>query len=418
MNILDMFDQCIERMQDEDVSLQEYINSNSVKSVTDAEVKTGVDRLIYNHALNKTQVVKICSTSMPTFNLVEKRMLEEGRVNEPFIQGQSNMYNRFDLAAFMDEFSVPKYSDNYSSIVVGIANHKGGVGKSTSLRTLATATALDTALNTSVVIVDLDPQGSCGLQGQPRSEDAVYLTIADIALRDIQKDSPFYSYAEQYGMSPEEVVLAAAIPTHLPNLFIYSAFPDDERFTDYYHSLEENEKEILISQLSDFIIPILKEKFGVIYIDSPPQDSPITWSGMKATEILVTPIAPKALDYLSTRNFIRFTRDRIVQLNLQDKIKEWKILPVMVDYNDRTHILTLDRIRRCYTDRLTNNVIEQSELFYAADNLQRTIYDIQKTECRDNKYTSMPKYEQALNSSNSVYREFRSVIQNLAVKGR
>ncbi len=418
MTILNKFDECIERMKDEDISLQEYIDNNSVKSVTDTEVKSGVDRLIYNHALNKTQVVKICGTSMPTFNLVEKRLLENELVNEPFIQGQSNMYNRFDLAVFMNEFSVPKYSDNYNPITICIANHKGGVGKSTTLRTLASATALDTNLNATVAIVDLDPQGSCGLQGQPRDEDSIYLTIADIALRDIQENSPFHEYVEKYEMSPEDVVLAAAIPTHLPNLFIYSAFPDDERFSDYYHALDNNDKDVLVSQLTDFIIPVLKTKFDFIYIDLPPQDSPITWSGIKATELLITPIAPKALDYLSTKNFVRFTRDRIEQLKAQDQIKEWKILPVIVDYNDRNHIQTLDRVRRCYVDRLMNNVIEQSELFYAADNLQRTIYDIQKTECRDNKYTSIAKYEQALASSNSVYRELRSIVQNLAVKGK
>ncbi len=113
MNILRKFAQCIDRMDDEELSLQEYINSNSVKSVTDKEVKSGVDRLIYNHAVNKTQVVKFCGTSMPTFNIIEKQLLAEGRVNEPFMQGQANMYNRFDLAVFMEEFKVPTYRQRY-----------------------------------------------------------------------------------------------------------------------------------------------------------------------------------------------------------------------------------------------------------------------------------------------------------------
>ncbi|MGR5149479.1 hypothetical protein ACQKP8_23405 [Photobacterium alginatilyticum] len=33
------------------------------------------------------------------------------------------------------------------------------------------------------MILDLDPQGSAGLQAQPKDDDGIYLTIADIALR-------------------------------------------------------------------------------------------------------------------------------------------------------------------------------------------------------------------------------------------
>ena len=416
MNILRKFDQCIDRMDDEELSLQEYINSNSVKSVTDKEVKSGVDRLIYNHAVNKTQVVKFCGTSMPTFNIIEKQLLAEGRVNEPFLQGQANMYNRFDLAVFMEEFKVPTYRQRYEPAVIGVINHKGGIGKSTTVRTLAMALALDTILNAQVVILDLDPQGSAGLQGQPKPEDSVFLTISDICLRNVQKDSPFYRYVEEFGLSEVDVVLSAAVPTHLPNLQLYSAFPDDEQFTDYYHTLSDEDKIGLLRQLADYVVPILKQKYDIILLDTPPQDSPITWSAMLATDFMLTPIAPKALDYLSTRNFVRFTRDRIEQIGADQNIKEWKLVPVMVDYTDRTHELNLDRIRRLYTDRLTSNVIELSELFYAADHLQRSIYDIQKAECKERKYTSINQYELAITSSNAVYRELRGLIQNIATK--
>lgn len=418
MNILRKFDQCIDRMDDEELSLQEYINSNSVKSVTDKEVKSGVDRLIYNHAVNKTQVVKFCGTSMPTFNIIEKQLLAEGRVNEPFLQGQANMYNRFDLAVFMEEFKVPTYRQRYEPAVIGVINHKGGIGKSTTVRTLAMALALDTILNAQVVILDLDPQGSAGLQGQPKPEDSVFLTISDICLRNVQKDSPFYRYVEEFGLSEVDVVLSAAVPTHLPNLQLYSAFPDDEQFTDYYHTLNDEDKIGLLRQLADYVVPILKQKYDIILLDTPPQDSPITWSAMLATDFMLTPIAPKALDYLSTRNFVRFTRDRIEQIGADQNIKEWKLVPVMVDYTDRTHELNLDRIRRLYTDRLTSNVIELSELFYAADHLQRSIYDIQKAECKERKYTSINQYELAITSSNAVYRELRGLIQNIATKAK
>lgn len=417
MSVLSKFDAVIERMEKEEIGLQEYINSNSVKRVTDKDVKSGVDRLIYNHAVNKTQIVKICKTSMPTFNSHEKQLQENGVINEPFLQGQANMYNRFDLAALMKYFEVPKYSDYYNPIVIAVQNHKGGVGKSTTVRTISMATALDTELNAQVAILDLDPQGSCGFQGQPKDEDGVYLTIADIALRELQEGSPFFEYVYGFDAEPEDVVLAAAVNTHLPNLDIYTAFPDDERFTDFYHSLDDTKKNTLLCQLRDFIMPILKTKYDVIFIDTPPQDSPITWSVMLAADVLLTPIAPKELDYLSTRNFIKFTRTRIEQIGAQKNLKEWKVLPVNVDYSSRQQNRMIDRIRRTFTDTLTISSLESSELFIAADSLHRTIFDIQKTEARDNKYASVTAFNTAVNSSNAMYREIKSIIINTAIKG-
>ena len=418
MSIIKKFADCVARMDEDNVSLQEYINQNSVKSVTDVEVKTGVDRMLYNHSLNKSQIAAVCGTTPPTLNLIEKKLLSSNAVNEPFSQGASTNYNRFDVAVFMNEFKVPKYSDRYDPMTISIMQHKGGSGKSTTTRTLATAAALDLSLNANVVILDLDPQGSDALQCQPRGEDDVYLTIADIQLRDVEPDSPFYRYVEAYGLSNEDVVLSAAIPTHLPNLQIYPAFPDDERFTDFYHKLDEQGQSTLLRQLVDFIIPILKKRYDLIFIDTPPQDSPIIWSALKATDYMLTPLAPKALDYMSTKNFIRFTMDRIVQSGVSESLREWKVLPVMIDYNNRSHLMMMDRYRWVLADRMFSNAIELSELFYAADNLQRTVYDIQKQECKDNKYTSPNQYDLALKSSTAVYTEFKNQLLLLAGKNR
>ena len=422
MDLLKKLDSCIKRMDQEEISLKEYIENFSVKSITGVEEKTGVDRLIYNHAMNKTQIAKICGVSTPTFNLYEKKLQSEGLIGECFIQAKSKMYSRFDIQQFMNTFEVEKFSQNYNPITTAIINHKGGVGKSTTARTMATGLALDPTVNGRILLIDVDPQGSNGFQGQQKNND-IYLTMTDILLRDADEQnksdnkngSPFYTYMRKYNLTPEEVVLYATIPTHHPNLDIISAFPDDERFTDYYFSLSKEEKYNLLREFKNFVMPILKSEYDIIFIDTPPQDSPITWSVLLATDLIITPIVPKQLDYLSTRNFIKFTRDRIVQLGV-DNIKEWKILPVNVDENSKQQSQLIDRLVRTFTDMLTNNRIDASELFYAADGIQRTIYDIQKQECLDNKYASKLAYENALISANSVKRELIQIIKKLSVK--
>jgi len=421
MELLSKLDDCIARMDEEEITLQQYIESNGVKEITNVDSKTGVDRLIYNHAMNKTQLALACKVSMPTLNSLEKKLQAEKKIGDFIMQGKSKMYNRFDAEVFMKEAGAPKYSDNYNPIVATVINHKGGVAKSTTVRTMATAFALDTSLRMQIALCDFDPQGSCGLQGQPKEDNDIYLTMADIVLRESDKNSTdnrrlyFYDYMKKYNLEPEEVVLLSTIPTHLPNLRIMSSFPDDERFTDFYHTLPEDEKNNLLREFKDFVVPILKSEFDLILIDTPPQDSPITWSILLASDLIVTPVVPKELDYLSTRNFITFTRDRINQLGI-DTIKEWKILPVIVDENSRQQSYQMDRLVRTFTDMLMNNRIDSSELFVAADAIHRTIYDIQRQECMEQRYASRSSYETAILSANAVKRELLQIIKKISIK--
>ncbi|MEZ9709730.1 ParA family protein [Vibrio breoganii] len=418
MSIIAKMEATIARIEKQDVTLENLVRESSVKNVTDTHIATGVDRLLYNHAVNKTEAAEICGTSMPTFNQVEAKLLEEGAINRPFKQGNATMYNLFDLKVFMDAFEVPKYRDKYRPLVFNVGNHKGGVGKTSTLRTLATAFALDKVLNPMVCQLDLDPQGSLSVQIIP-SENAVYVTVADIQLRNLDPDSPLNQYIEAYSdtHTEDDIIFAAAGQTHLPNLYCYSAFPSDEKFTDFYHSLETaEEKNQLIAELSTYLIPKLKEKFDIIFLDTPPQDSPITWSALLATDVLITPIAPKMLDYLSTRNFIRFTKERIQQIGADKNIIDWKVLPVMVRENDLKHERMMGLITETLADVCMSNEIALSDLFTSADSVKRSIYDIQKTECKDRKWASRAQYDAAINSSNAVYRELKKSIPKWAKK--
>ncbi len=418
MSVINQMDASIERMQSEEIRLSDFINQNSVKAVTDTQLENGVDRLLYNHAINKTNLTTFCNVSSPTFNKRIKELSEAELIAEPFVQGKSHLYNRFDVQRIIESFHLPAYRDNYQSCVVSIQNHKGGVGKSTTTRTLATAAALDLDLNARIAVVDLDPQGSCGLQGQPKDENGIFLTVADIALRDVEPNSRFYEYLSYFDLSQEEVVLHAAVNTHLPNLDIFTAFPEDERFSDYYHSLDNDGQVALLHQLRDFVLPILKTEYDIIFIDTPPQDSPVCWSVLEAADFLLTPIAPKELDYLSTKNFVRFTRERIKQLPSQgENLKLWKVVSVNVDVTSRQQNRMLSRIRRAFVDAVMANSLESSELFIAADGLHRTIFDIQKSEARDFKYAGPKAYDRAIDSAGALYREFRGLLLNMSIGG-
>ena len=413
MDVLLALDDCAGRMQHEDVRLKDIINEKSRINVTDSELDEGVDRLIYNHSLNKTKIREIVNLSTKTFNKRLAALEEEGEIGEPIEQGKSFLYNRFDVQVILDHLGHRKYRDDFTPTAVSVQNHKGGTGKSTTTRSLATAAALDLNLNARVCILDLDPQGSAGLQAQPKDDDGIYLTIADIALR---KYTPsFNEYVENYGLTEEEVVLGAAFNTHLPNLDVYSAFPEDEIFSDIYAELDEEGKAELLQELRHFILPILKQHYDIIFIDTPPQDSPICWSALEATDFLLLPVTPHKLDYLSTKNFITFIKDRIRQLpSGGDQLKMFKCLRVNVDSNSPQVEQTSNMIIRSFVEHLCSNSIKHSELFLAADNLNRSIFDIQKTEARDNKYASASAYDNAVVSTKAVYEEVMANIKKIS----
>ncbi|WP_210498822.1 ParA family protein [Vibrio crassostreae] len=416
MNILRSMDECIEQIDKQEVSLRQYVEANSRKNVTDVEVKTGVERLIYNHSVKKGEAIDICETSTHTFTAVQNRLIEEGRINEPVEQGKSQLYNRFDLQEFMREFGVSCYRDKNGALVIVVSNHKGGVGKSTTVKTMASKLALDTELNARIVIVDLDPQGSelSYSRFDPSDEESIVLTAADITLRNYEDDSDFNKFVEYYAddesVTEADIILSAALPTHLPNLDIYPSFPMDERFSDVYHSLERDKKGDLLAEFANYVIPVLKSQYDIIIVDTAPQDSPITWSALLAADILLTPVAPKYLDFLSTCNFVRFTRQRIEQLGADKNIRSWKVLPVMVNYDERSQERLLTDIRRAFPHVVMNNVIEKSSLFTEADALNRSIFDIMKSECKTQRIAPVKQYENAIASSTAVYRELKTTI--------
>ncbi len=82
----------------------------------------------------------------------------------------------------------------------------------------------------------------------------------------------------------------------------------------------------------------------------------------------------------------------------------------MVDEKERSHDQIMQRLRRLYADMVFTSEIEKSELFSVADALERSIFDIAKTEAKDNKYASAKQYDKAIDSAKAVYKTFKNII--------
>jgi chromosome partitioning protein len=411
MDMIAEFGLIAKNLERESITFKEHMNS--LKRVTDEDVVDGVDRLIYNHALKKGELARLLgfskNTQLDTF--IQSLNFDVSY----FKQGQSHCYDRFTVSQLLDARSIPRYGDQYDSMVWGVANQKGGTGKTTTTLSLAVAIALDLSLNARVVVLDADMQGSGGqsLILSHSDDSQIYVTLADLILYKYEPDGLVSKLINENGMSFEDVVLESAFGTHLPNMMAYPAFPDDDRLAEVYSELNDEEKDTLISTLRNEIVPILKKKFDFILIDTPPQDSPITWTCIEACDGLLIPVTPSKLDMLSTKNFIQSLHNKGPQYPSKlTNLKCSKFVNVNVDTTSVNATDMIQQLLAAAPYYTLTNFIERNEFYQEASNRDRTILDIMKSESS----CSLKKVDSALMSLNSVYKEFIRESQRVSRK--
>ncbi|MEZ2759560.1 ParA family protein [Providencia vermicola] len=412
MSILDQILIIGQRMKAEQISLKESIAEVNIIKVTDEQVD-GLDRLIYNHCLNKTALADFFGKSRNTFSKIVTEMQAKEIIGEPIFQNKNHLYTRFDVQVIMEELGAHRYSDMYKPRVIVIENHKGGTGKSTTTATIATAAALDLNLNARCCIVDLDPQGSIGNNLiRTTNDDDIYLTITDVLLAEYEPEGDYSQYIAA-GYSEADIISNIPFSTHLPNMDVITAFPTDDRFTDLYWRLSKDERNKLLTRFRDVVVPVLKEHYDLIFIDTPPQDSPIIWSTNEAADALLVPITPREYDFASTTNYMLTIGTRLQQLPSRgENIKWMKVLAVNVDDKSQHEVRTLNKLVRTVQDKFMTTNIKHSEAFVAAAERGRTVLDIKKSE----DLCPAKQFDIAEMSVNSVYQQFINEIKSFSAK--
>ncbi|GEM77505.1 ParA family protein [Vibrio sagamiensis] len=411
-SIIDSLESVCVRMQKEQADLKAVIKERMQINVTDKDIDGSVDRLIYNHSLKKKELQELFGLSRVTFNTRIDEAIEQGVIGQPIIQGRTHLYNRFDVLNMMTHMGYPSYSERFEPTTIVIENHKGGTGKSTTTVTLATAAALDLNLNARCLVIDLDPQGSTGQNLiHQAGDDSVYMTAVDIALASFEPEGDFSQYLNDYEYA--DLVKAIPFKTHLPNLDVIPAFPSDERFVDQYWAQTEEGQLKMVSVLREKILPILKEEYDLIFIDTPPQNSPILWAVNEAADAVLIPVTPREFDFASTSNYMATMPNTFRELPSKGENLKWaKLLPVNFDDKSAHEVKVFDKLLRAAQGHLLSTAIRHSEAFVAAAESNRTVLDIKKSE----QVCSGKQFDLAMTSVNAVYHQFITEIKQLATK--
>jgi chromosome partitioning protein len=211
------------------------------------------------------------------------------------------------------------------TLVIAIANEKGGVGKTTTALSLGAALA---ELQQRVLLIDLDPQANLtlGVGLRPGHADA---SIADVLLGDAELS---------------DVILA----TQVSRLSLVPA--SDE--------LLQAERFLPVRQ--DFEL-LLRDALGAtpgydrVIIDCPPALGPLTRSALGAADLLVIPTQCEFFSAFALRQVISLVRSVRERVN---PALRYRLLLTMVDLRNTMHRSLAEEIRLAFGAAVFRSAIE------------------------------------------------------------
>ncbi len=216
-----------------------------------------------------------------------------------------------------------------STLVVALANQKGGVGKSTTAINLAATLAFN---QVKVLLIDLDPQGNA-TSGLGIDRGSIDLSIYDVLLK--------------------EAVLDDAIEaTSVRNLFVVPATID----------LAGAEIE-LVSQFSRetrlrAAIGQLDQEFDLILIDCPPSLGLLTVNALAAADEVMIPIQ---CEYYALEGLSQLLKNvDLVGVNLNPRLKVGGVVLTMYDGRTRLSKDVASQIKLHFADIAYRTVIPRS----------------------------------------------------------
>jgi chromosome partitioning protein len=215
--------------------------------------------------------------------------------------------------------------------VITAGNFKGGVGKSTTAATLAQGLSLR---GHKVLVIDTDPQGSLtslmGVAPETLEDEDTILTVA----------------------SGDGQALADAIrPTYWANIHLIGAAPRISGAQFHLPARAQKEGVKFWSVLTNGLNEDIRDLYDVVIIDTPPALDYLTINAFYAADILMVPLPPSAMDFVSSTQFWDLFVDlneEFAEYGMQKDYSFVNVLLSRVDANDTAAALVREWITEAY----------------------------------------------------------------------
>jgi chromosome partitioning protein len=186
--------------------------------------------------------------------------------------------------------------------VIAIANHKGGVGKTTTTVNLAAGLAQE---GNNVLLIDLDPQANATMcLGLGKQSQTIYQVLA--FQDDIRK---MVQDLGDMDIIPSSVHLAA------------------------FEKNNEVGKEFILQESMEEI----REEYDYILIDCPPSLGSLTVSALTASDFVIIALQPEVLALQGMNDFIKILRTVKTRMN-----RELELLGIIATQYDTRKVLHRD----------------------------------------------------------------------------
>lgn len=220
-------------------------------------------------------------------------------------------------------------SDTRSAVIVGIANQKGGVGKTTTAISLASGLAL---LGVRVLAIDLDPQGNASTGLGVRIDEGDPSTYGVLVDGDAIEDAIRPTDVEGLHLLPSSLDLAGAEVELVP------AFSRE-------HRLER--------ALGD-----IRQRYDVIIVDCPPSLGLLTINALVASDQVLVPIQ---CEYYALEGLSQLLRTiELVEENLNRGLHVGGVVLTMFDARTNLSQQVVEEVRNHFKELTYTTVIPRS----------------------------------------------------------
>ena len=263
--------------------------------------------------------------------------------------------------------------------VLAVVNNKGGVGKTTTVQSLAVAITRQNK-NARVLVIDLDPQGDLS---------KLYGWKATVPAGSPAGNRPTVTDA----MSVENGHLSI----YKRNRGIYFT-PSSPKLQKIEPKLQEQMqpymvlRKLVISPVQDCSgegITTIPEYFDYVLIDCPPALSMCTYNAMAVASGLLIPVQMEGLSVSGLAPVIvemeRVKRELNPQLELRG------LVPVMVDMRPNIVRSFIAYLKQAYGDNVTTAIIPRSVKVNEAQTKKQDIYEYKQWSPAANAYEQLAK---------------------------
>lgn len=257
--------------------------------------------------------------------------------------------------------------------VLAIVNNKGGVGKTTTVQSLAVAMKREHP-EWQILMMDIDPQGDLSKlvgwnksrEGQPTITDAMSVENGHL---------PIYKSDRGIYFVPSSPLLQKIEPKLMEQMEPYMVL----------HQLIYGE----VEDCSGEGITSVPETFDYVLIDCPPALSMCTYNAMAAASGLLVPVQMEGLSVSGLAPVI--VEMERVKRKLNPKLKLRGILPVMVDQRPNISRSFIAYLELSYGDNVTTTIIPRSVKVNEAQTKKKDIYEYKQWSPVANAYESLAK---------------------------